>query len=463
MELANTNTGAAPPRPPRRPPHHLLPPLFQQGLGGVQVDAARQLVVLFGRAAGNAGEVEQQVDGRPLGQRRAQGRRVAHVERQLAHTLARRAREGLVHQRELANGAPAQRAARHQAMRQSAPQETGRAGDQHVHGVPVRSQAGWAAAAIATARWSITPNGPSAPPSKRACMRTRSPKRMKPGGILPWSIFSITRRSAMQAEPAARDTLETVPEPTMLPVVSRRVRAAWAMSWPKWKFISPPCGAPKRSPFHCTCSRICTRPSRQALPSSSGVTATGAKAVEGLACRKPKPVFISCGPSARRLQSLICTTRRTQASAASGDTPMGTGPVTTPNSPSKSIPSASLGRGTSSNGPRKSSLAPWYITGTLSNSGMGGVLKACSIRRPWFRKAEPSSHCGQRGRGAAQAAGSKSKAPGALPALSDSDRSDSGSWTCSQRRRASIRLGATASARTARCPSREARTRSEEH
>ncbi|MDT4853289.1 hypothetical protein FQZ97_875500 [compost metagenome] len=282
---------------------------------------------------------------------------------------------------------------------------------------------------------------------------------MKPVRGAPCSIFSITRRSAMQAEPAARATLLTVPEPTMQPAVSRRVRAACATSWPKWKFISPPCGSPKRSPFHCTCSRICTRPSRQAPPSSSGVTATGAKAVEGLACRKPKPVFISCGPNARRLQSLICTTRRTQASAASGDTPMGTGPVTTPNSPSKSMPSASLGRGTSSTGPRKSSLAPWYITGTLSNSGIGGELKACSIRRPWFRKAEASSHWGQRGKGAVQAAGSKAKAPGALPALSDSDRSDSGRWTASQRCRASIRLAATALARRALCPSRETRRR----
>jgi hypothetical protein len=54
----------------------------------------------------------------------------------------------------------------------------------------------------------------------------------------------------------------------------------------------------------------------------------------------------------------------------------------------------------------KSSLAPWYITGMVSKCGIGGVLKACSIRRPWFRKAEPSSHCGLRGSGAAQAAGS---------------------------------------------------------
>ena len=55
--------------------------------------------------------------------------------------------------------------------------------------------------------------------SKQACMRTRSPNFMKPVRISPRSIFSITRRSAIQAEPAARDTLLTVPEPTMVPAV----------------------------------------------------------------------------------------------------------------------------------------------------------------------------------------------------------------------------------------------------
>jgi hypothetical protein len=101
---------------------------------------------------------------------------------------------------------------------------------------------------------------------------------------------------------------------------------------------------------------------------------------------------------------------------------------------------ASSGIGTSSCGPRKSSLAPWYITGTLSNFGMGGEPKACSISRPWFRKAEPSSHCGLRGRGAAQAAGSKSKASASSPRSSASYRSCNGRRTASQRCRASSRL-----------------------
>ena len=44
-------------------------------------------------------------------------------------------------------------------------------------------------------------------------------------------------------------------------------------------------------------------------------------------------------------------------------TPMGTSPVITPNSPSKSIPSSSRKKGTSSEGPRKSSEPPWYNRG----------------------------------------------------------------------------------------------------
>ena len=67
-------------------------------------------------------------------------------------------------------------------------------------------------------------------------------------------------------------------------------------------------------------------------------------------------------------------------------------PTITPNSPSKSMPSASSGIGFVA-GPRKSSDAPWYITGMVSTSGIGAVLKAVRISRPWFRKAE-ASHTG---------------------------------------------------------------------
>ncbi len=90
------------------------------------------------------------------------------------------------------------------------------------------------------------------------------------------------RRSARQVEPDPRSTLDTVPEPTMLPGPSRRVFAACAISWPKSKVMSTPAfGRPNGSPFSCTTSGRCTRASRQASPSSSGVTATGENAVAG--------------------------------------------------------------------------------------------------------------------------------------------------------------------------------------
>jgi hypothetical protein len=44
---------------------------------------------------------------------------------------------------------------------------------------------------------------------------------------------------------------------------------------------------------------------------------------------------------------------------------MGTSPVTTAISASKSMPKASLGTTTGSQGPMKSSLPPWYISGSV--------------------------------------------------------------------------------------------------
>ena len=86
---------------------------------------------------------------------------------------------------------------------------------------------------------------------------------------------------------------ETVPEPTIVPALSRRVRAQWATRSGKENAISAPEADPTRSPFSATCRFMQTRPSRHAAPSSSGVTAIGAKLVEGFACRKPKPFGIS--------------------------------------------------------------------------------------------------------------------------------------------------------------------------
>jgi hypothetical protein len=87
--------------------------------------------------------------------------------------------------------------------------------------------------------------------------------------------------------------------------------------------------------------------------------------VAGLLWKKPKPFASSFGIRLRRLTSLTSITRRTPSSACSGVLPMGTSAVTTAISASKSMPKASLGTTTGSQGPMKSSLPPWYISGSV--------------------------------------------------------------------------------------------------
>ena len=120
----------------------------------------------------------------------------------------------------------------------------------------------------------------------------------------------MARISARQLEPTERSTLDTVPDPMIVPAVRRRVFAACAIKSAKLNAISRPEAAPIRSPLRQMLSCMSTRRSRQASPSSSGVTAIGPKLVEGLAWRKPNPVRTSRAPIARRLQSLICTSSR---------------------------------------------------------------------------------------------------------------------------------------------------------
>jgi hypothetical protein len=113
--------------------------------------------------------------------------------------------------------------------------------------------------------------------------------------VAPCSISSIARRSAMHADPAARSSFETVPEPMIVPARSRRERVTCSISWWNVKVISRALGLPNHSPFHWTCSGSSKRPSRQALPSSSGVTATGENADDGFALKNPNPVESSRG------------------------------------------------------------------------------------------------------------------------------------------------------------------------
>ena len=158
---------------------------------------------------------------------------------------------------------------------------------------------------------------------------------------------------------------DTVPEPMIEPASSSRVFATWATSWPKSKVMSTPAsGLPKSLSLRCTTSGRCTLASFQASPSSSGVTATGLKAEAGLDWKKPKPLASSLGMRLRRLTSFTSITRRIAFAASAGVAPIGTSPVTTVTSASKSMPQASSAT-TASRGPMKLSEPPWYISGSV--------------------------------------------------------------------------------------------------
>ncbi len=161
------------------------------------------------------------------------------------------------------------------------------------------------------------------------------------------------------------------------PASSSRVFARWAISCAKSKTMSVPAsGRPKGLPFNATSSSRWTLAALQAAPSSSGVTATGEKAEAGLDWRKPKPLASSPGIRLRRLTSLTSISRRTAFSHCAGVAPIGRSPVTTATSASKSMPQSSLAAKIGSQGPAKLSEPPWYISGSVQNSGGNSAPRA---------------------------------------------------------------------------------------
>ena len=79
----------------------------------------------------------------------------------------------------------------------------------------------------------------------------------------------------------------------------------------------------------------------------------------------------------------------------------------------------------SSRGPSKSSLPPWYISGSVQKLAGISASRARRTSSTWLTNAEPSAHWYARGSGAMQRAGSNAKAWRALPPLSAADRSSS--------------------------------------
>jgi hypothetical protein len=70
--------------------------------------------------------------------------------------------------------------------------------------------------------------------------------------------------------------------------------------------------------------------------------------------------------------------------ASAGVTPMGTSPVTTATSASKSMPQSSLAARIGSQGPRKESEPPWYISGSLQKDSGISAPRAFLTSSTWF-------------------------------------------------------------------------------
>src|SRR5262249_58439307 len=125
--------------------------------------------------------------------------------------------------------------------------------------------------------------------------------------------------------------LEMGHEPTMEPPPSRRVLAAWAISCGNENVMSTPAlGRPSNLPLMEAESGRCTLPADQAGPSSSGVTATGEKAVDGLPWKKPKPLPSSDGIRLRSGTALASMRRQMCPEASSAQAPTGTSSVINP-------------------------------------------------------------------------------------------------------------------------------------
>ena len=106
--------------------------------------------------------------------------------------------------------------------------------------------------------------------------------------------------------PRARSAFDTVPLPRMVPAVNARVlRDVRDQIEEREVHLGPGVAvADDRCRCRSCAARRCTRPSRQASPSSSGVTANGENAVAGLDWKKPKLLASSSGTRLRSVMSL---------------------------------------------------------------------------------------------------------------------------------------------------------------
>ncbi len=179
----------------------------------------------------------------------------------------------------------------------------------------------------------------------------------------------------------------------IVPAPSGRDFAACAISCPKSKVMSiPASGLPNNSSFRVDRNGRCALLSRHASPSSSGVTAIGENALDGLDWKKPKPLPSSPGISPRNDTSLTIIIKRMCWPASAALTPIGTSSVITATSASKSIPQASSAIGMSSRGARNESEPPWYMSGSVQKLSGISAPRALRTSSTWLTYAEPSAH-----------------------------------------------------------------------
>ena len=175
-------------------------------------------------------------------------------------------------------------------------------------------------------------------------MRTRSPNFMNGVRAPPCAMSSIARRSAMQAEPFAPPALRDRPRADDRAGRRRRVAGGMGDEFIEAEVhlaavrVAEPLAVVVDGQIEVRRARRC-----QASPSSSGVTATGAKLEDGLAWKKPKPVRISRGRERAQADVVDLHEQPDARAAERRREPIGTSSTITPNSPSKSMPCASSG------------------------------------------------------------------------------------------------------------------------
>ena len=180
-------------------------------------------------------------------------------------------------------------------------------------------------------------------------------------------MISNMRRSLRQEEPREVSTLDTVPDPTMVPAQKERVLQMCVMMSRKEKYISgPDSTSPNTSPFKMVFMLRCNRPSFQKSSISSGVT-TSENAVAGFELKNRN--LLEFWNQVAKGDVVAEHHQAIYLSTSAPLVPIGISSSTTQISDSKSHPQSKFLRGMSCVGRRKTLEPPWYTRGHFKVSG----------------------------------------------------------------------------------------------